>query len=104
MSQGREYLTEYERLVVSLAEVERKRGVFWEPLRLIYRRIAEEEFGDGRILSLGIGTGQVEEMAGLDPRRIVGVDVSPDYLRKASKRLPGATFYQGWERCPLFIL
>lgn len=95
MGKENPYLTEYERLTADLGTIEEKRQKFAEPLRLIYRQIALDEFGDNGILSVGIGTGQIEEMTGVNPRRFTGVDVSLDFLAQAAKRLLEATLYKG---------
>jgi trans-aconitate 2-methyltransferase len=65
------------------------------PSRELIARIAQRE--PRRILDLGCGSGlSTLALSQAFPKaEIVGVDLSPDMLKAAAKRLPGATFRQG---------
>lgn len=72
-----------------------ERDFFGQPLTACYQYLAKTELTEGELLSLGIGTGQVELLARLDGRRITGIDVNQGFLSLASARLPGATMLRG---------
>lgn len=82
---GEEFMTKFEQ----------PRMHFGEALIRAYQSIVETEMSNGDILSLGIGTGQVEKMAGIDPRRIMGVEYAQHYATIAQERLPGAEIIVG---------
>ncbi|HOZ03594.1 MAG TPA: hypothetical protein PKX78_03825 [Candidatus Woesebacteria bacterium] len=75
--------------------IEATRDHFQIPFTHAYRSIVKTELGTGSILALGIGTGQVESMAGIEPARIVGIDATRQLLRQAEIRLPGAQLHSG---------
>lgn len=77
------------------AQFGESRQVFRDPLSACYKYLARTEMAEGDILSLGIGTGQVEQMAGIDSRRITGVDTNRLFLQLAKRRLPDANLQEG---------
>ncbi|MBP6979451.1 class I SAM-dependent methyltransferase, partial [Candidatus Curtissbacteria bacterium] len=75
---------------------ERSRNIHIRPLTHAYHKlVASEHLIDTDLLCLGIGTGKVEEMMGLDSARITAVDFNQSLLDKAKTRLPRARFIQG---------
>ncbi|MDP2649765.1 MAG: class I SAM-dependent methyltransferase [bacterium] len=77
------------------ANIENTRGQLQRPFTKAYRELFKKELGAGEILTLGIGTGQVETWTGIDPKRIVGIDATGALLEQAQKRLPGARLIHG---------
>lgn len=76
-------------------QIEASRRPFQRPLQAAYSHLYHDVLGTDPILVLGIGTGQVEELAQVDSARITGVDVSPYFLVAAQRRLPKAVLYSG---------
>ncbi|MBI4225885.1 class I SAM-dependent methyltransferase [Candidatus Roizmanbacteria bacterium] len=93
------FISQWEAGINPLSQFEQSfegtRKVFHKPLSAIYQALFQKELARGDILALGIGTGQVEEMARVDSRRIRAIDVSIGFLNKARTKLPKAHFHQG---------
>lgn len=85
----------YERCLVSATNLEKTRSNLNGSLGTIFKEIVYREVGNEEVLSLGIGTGLIESVCGIKSDRIIGVEVSSDFIRRAGERLPGAIFYQG---------
>ena len=75
---------------------ERSRNIHIRPLAHAYRHlVTSEHLQSTDLLCLGIGTGKVEEMMGLDSAKITAIDFNQSLLDKAKTRLPRARFIRG---------
>jgi len=75
--------------------IETTRKHFQLPLNRAYQELATNELGDGNLIFVGIGTGQIPLLMGVNSERVIGLDVNPNFLKVAAKRLPGADLHHG---------
>lgn len=63
----------------------------YAPLRAAIAEEAAAAMGGGVLLDAGCGEGYYTEALGAAADEVVGIDISKDALRRAARRLPGAT-------------
>lgn len=75
---------------------EKSRNVHIRPLTHAYTHLVNElDLKNTDLLCLGIGTGKVEQIMGLNSERISAIDYNQSLLDKAQTRLPHARLFQG---------